>query len=221
MATGTLFGEMQAQASFVHATPLTEEFRPTWISDFVGLEKQKRVLSNLVKSPRCCALLFEGAPGTGKTSMAMAFANELLATIWHIGSQDCKVERLQEVVLHCNYVPKAGLKGFHVVIVDEADTMSDAAQKFLLSKLDSTGTVPNTIWIFTCNSSERLEERFQSRCLKLDFNSYGAASEITGLLSRIWKAKAPVSAEEPNLKKLACGNVRESLQRLEVALLSA
>ncbi len=131
MATGTLF-EMQSQASFIHATPLTEEFRPTWISDFVGLEKQKRVLSNLVKSPRCCALLFEGAPGTGKTTMAQAFANELLAQTWHIGSQDCRVDRLQEVVQHCHYVPKAGLKGFHIVnIVDEADTMSDAAQKVL------------------------------------------------------------------------------------------
>jgi replication-associated recombination protein RarA len=220
MSTGTLF-EVQAQASFIHAKPLTEEFRPVWINDFVGLATPKKVLSNLLKAPRCCALLMVGAPGTGKTSISVAFANELLAQIWHIGSQDCKVERLQEVVQHCNYVPKAGLKGFHVVIVDEADTMSDAAQKYLLSKLDSTGTVPNTIWIFTCNSSERLEERFQSRCLKLDFNSYGAASEITGLLSRIWKAKAPASAEEPNLKKLACGNVRESLQRLEVALLSA
>jgi replication-associated recombination protein RarA len=220
MPTGTLF-DMQAQASFVHSTPLTEEFRPKRIADFVGLEKQRRILSNLTKVPRCCALLFEGAPGTGKTSMAMAFAAELEATVWHIGSQDCKVEKLQDTVMHCNYVPRSGLNGFHVVIVDEADTMSDAAQKFLLSKLDSTGTVPNTIWIFTCNTSERLEERFQSRCLKLDFNSYGAASEITELLARIWKVKAPASAEEPNLKKLACGNVRESLQRLEVALLSA
>lgn len=210
---------MQAQTSFQHAKPLTEEYRPTWIADFCGLEKQKKVLSALVKSPRVCNLLFKGAPGTGKSTMAMAFANELMAQIWHIGATDCKIDRLQEVIGHCHYIPKRGLQGFHVVICDEIETASPAARAYLLSKMDASNPVPNTIFVFTSNETE-LEEKFTSRCITLDFNSYGSASEITGLLSRIWKAKAPATAEEPNLKKLACGNVRESLQRLECALLS-
>jgi hypothetical protein len=86
--------------------------------------------------------------------------------------------------------------------------------------LDSTGTIANTIWIFTCNSTERLEERFISRCISVDFNSYGAGSEIAELLARIWSVKAP-QAQAPNFKRLACGNVRQSLQNLEVELLSA
>jgi hypothetical protein len=58
----------------------------------------------------------------------------------------------------------------------EADVMSGAAQKYLLSKLDASEPVPNTIWIFACNAVGRLEERFLSRCSKLpDFNSYGAS----------------------------------------------
>jgi DNA polymerase III delta prime subunit len=165
-------------------------------------------------------LLFKGSSGTGKTSLAYAFAAELDADVWHVGSQDCKVDRLKEISARCFYVPKAGLQSFHVVIVDEADVMSDAAQKYLLSKLDGTENCPNTIWIFTCNSTEGLEERFLSRCLVLpDFNSYGAGDEIAGFLARVWKAKAG-TAEAPNFKKLACGNVRESLQRLETELLA-
>lgn len=91
--------------------------------------------------------------------------------------------------------------------------------KYLLSKLDSSEACPNTIWIFTCNATDKLEERFLSRCIKLDFNSYGSGSEIADLLARVWKDKAG-DAPCPNFKRLACGNVRESLQRLESELLS-
>jgi replication factor C small subunit len=218
MATGTLF-EMEAQTMMGFPKPLTEEFRPVRISEFVGLEKQKKILANLVKNPRSCALLFKGTSGSGKTSMALAFAAELNATVWHVGSQECKIDRLQEVVTHCHYVPRTGLNGFHVVIVDEADCMSDAAQKYLLSKLDSTGTIANTIWIFTANATDKLEDRFLSRCIPLDFNSYGSGSEIVELLARVWRVKAGES-EAPNFKRLACGNVRQSLQNLEAELLS-
>jgi replication-associated recombination protein RarA len=218
MATGTLFAEPQAALGF--PKPLTEEFKPVRIAEFVGLEKQKKILGNLAKNPRPCALLFKGSSGTGKTSLAYAFASELNADVWHVGSQECKVDRLKEIVARCYYVPSAGLQSFHVVIVDEADVMSDASQKYLLSKMDGTESCPNTIWIFTCNGTDGLEERFLSRCIVLpDFNSYGAGNEIADFLARVWQAKAPC-ATAPNFKKLACGNVRESLQRLETELLA-
>jgi replication factor C small subunit len=217
MATSTLFAE--PQSGFAFPKSLTEEYRPQTIAEFVGLEKQKRILANLVKQPRPCALLFKGTSGSGKTTMALAFAKALNADVWHIGSQECKVDRLQETVARCHYVPSAGLAAYHCVICDEADCMSDAAQKYLLSKLDSTGQIANTIWIFTCNSTDGLEERFLSRCIQLDFNSYGSGSDIADLLARIWKDKAG-NAEAPNFKRMACGNVRESLQRLETELLA-
>jgi replication-associated recombination protein RarA len=202
---------------------LTEEFRPRRIAEFVGLEKPKKILGKLLAQPRSCALLFLGAPGTGKSTLAMAFAAELGAELTHIGSQECKLDVLQDTVSRCQRVAFNFTTGkaatFHVVLVDESDCMSDAAQKFLLSKLDSTEACPRTLWIFTCNSTDRLEERFLSRCLKLDFNSYGSGSEIADLLARIWASKAG-DAPAPNFKRMACGNVRESLQRLEVELLA-
>ena len=219
MATGTLF-EMESQQNLNYGRSLTEEYKPTRIADFVGLTKEKKILSAFVKNPKPCAILLQGASGTGKSTMAEAVARELDATVWRIPSQECRVDKIAEVSSHCHYVPRAGLAGFHVVIVDEADVMTPQAQLALLSKLDGSDPCPSTIWVFTCNATDRLEERFLSRCaIKLDFNSYGASAEIAELLAKIWQAKAG-DAPAPNFKKLACGNLRESLQRLETELLA-
>ena len=228
MATNTLFGTesqqdalfaMESQRGMEFPRSLTEEFRPIRIADFVGLEKPKKILANLVKAPRPCAILMVGPPGCGKTTISQAFSAELNATLWEVGSQECSVDRLRELTFHLSFVPKAGLTGYHVAVVNEADCMSDAASKFLLSKLDSSGQLKNVIWIFTANDTERLEERFISRCLKLDFNSYGSSEAISELMSKIWKVKAG-DTPAPNFKKIVCGNVRESLQKLEVELLA-
>jgi len=207
-----------AQPAIQFPASLAAKYQPRVISGFIGLDKQKKILSKLAANPRPCALLFQGNSGTGKTSLAYAFAREIKAEVHHVGSQECKVDVLQDLVRMCQYVPLSG--GMHVCIIDEADVMSDAAQKFLLSRLDSSEPIPNTILIFTCNSVERLEDRFLSRCIRLpDFNSHGASESIVALLEEVWKQEAG-DAPLPNLKRLACGNIRESLQKLEVELLA-
>jgi replication-associated recombination protein RarA len=207
------------QSTMQFGSTLTEKYKPQTIADFIGLEKQRRILAKLATNPRPMNLLFVGKPGTGKTSLAFAFARAINAEIHHIGSQECRVENLQDVVRMCQYVPLSG--GLHCVIVDEADVMSDAAQKYLLSRMDGSEPIPNSILIFTCNSTERLEDRFTSRCMELpEFNSYGAGDAIVALMERVWLAEAG-DAPMPNLKRLACGNVRESLNKLEVELLAA
>jgi replication-associated recombination protein RarA len=223
-AMGDLFSNSNPQGELAYPLPLTEEFRPRVLADLIGLERIKRVLGNLVKAPRCCAILACGAPGTGKSASAMAFAQELGAETHRISSQECKLETLQNAIAMCHRVAFNFQTGkpatWHLVTIEECETISSASQLYLLSKLDSTDFPPQTIFFFTCNSVEALSERFLSRCLKLDYNSYGSSAEIAALLEKVWAFKAPNTAA-PNLKKLVCGNVRESLQRLEIALLEA
>ena len=183
------------------------------------MEKQRRILGKLIAQLFASAWFFVGPPVVGKTSMALALAAELGAEVHHIGSQQCKLETLEETVRFCNYVPLSG--GFHVVICDEADAMSDAAQKYLLSKLDSSEPAPNTIWIVTCNATDRIEARFLSRCRVLEFSSYGLNGDLVGLLRRVWQAESNGSPE-PNLERLSRGNnVRECLMKLEIELMGA
>jgi len=112
----------------------------------------------------------------------------------------------------------------HLILVDEADQMSPAAQLYLLSKLDGTASLPQTIWIFTCNAVDRLQDRFLSRTLAIDFSNYGLAADAAQLLARIWLENAPTDVPAPNFARIvkeSNNNVRESLMKLELELMVA
>ena len=209
------------QTSFEFPQPLAEKYRPTRIVDFIGLDRPRRVLSAFMKRPTSGAWLFVGPSGVGKSTMALALANELQAELHKIPSQKCTASSIEDVVRMCWYAPMTP-GGFHVVLCDEADRMTDAAQLQLLSKLDSVDPAPNTIWIFTANDTERLERRFLSRCKVLDFSSYGMSGEITSYLDKVWHAEGG-NGNAPDFERLAKdsrNNVRDCLMRLEVELMA-
>ncbi len=133
--------------------------------------------------------------------MALAVAAELQAELHKIPSQKCNAQSIEDTVRHCWYAPLTP-DGFHVVLADEADQMTNAAQLALLSKLDSTDPAPNTIWIFMANDTERLERRFLSRCKVLDFSSYGLAGEIASYLDTVWHAEGG-NGNAPDLERMA------------------
>jgi DNA polymerase III delta prime subunit len=176
----------------------------------------------LAAKPFESAWLFIGPSGTGKTTMALALAAAIPAELHHIPSQECNLETIERVRRTCQYVPMAGCK-MHLILVDEADRMTDAAQISLLSKLDSTNFPPNTIFIFTCNASDRLEARFLSRLRTIEFSSYGISGDAAALLQRIWDAETN-GAAAPNFARIvkdSSNNVRESLMRLETEIMAS
>jgi DNA polymerase III gamma/tau subunit len=210
---------MQSDLAFPES--LVEKYRPTRISEFIGLDRPKRVLSAFCKRPASGAWLFVGPSGVGKSTMALALATELQAELHKIPSQKCNTQSIEDTVRRCWYAPMTR-GSFHLVLADEADQMTDAAQLALLSKLDSTDPAPNTIWVFTANDTERLERRFLSRCKVLEFSSYGLAGEIAAYLDAVWHAEGG-NGNGPDFERLAKdsrNNVRDCLMRLEVELMA-
>jgi replication factor C small subunit len=201
--------------------PLAEKYRPHAVDDFIGLDKPKRILGKFATNPYRSAWIFIGPPGTGKTTMALALAEMLGAEVHHIPSQQCNVANVEDVIRQCWYVPASG--GFHLVLVDEADKMSNAAQLHFLSKLDATAFPPQTIFVFTCNATDGLESRFLSRTRQIEFSSYGMSSEATRLLESICEREAN-GACAPNFARIvkeSSNNVRDALMTLETELLAS
>jgi len=208
------------QAGLTFPASLSEKYRPHALADFIGLDKPKRILSKFVENPYSSAWLFGGPPGCGKTAMALALAEMLRAELHHIPSQQCHIANVEDVMRQCWYVPASG--GFHLVLVDEADRMTPAAQLHFLSKLDATAFPPQTIFVFTCNGTDGLEPRFLSRTRQIDFSSYGMACEAARLLETIWQREAN-GAAAPNFARIvkeSSNNVRDALMCLETELLA-
>jgi DNA polymerase III gamma/tau subunit len=199
---------------------LTEKYRPSVISEFIGLDKAKKLCAKLAANPFDSAWLFVGASGTGKTTIALAMAEEMNAELHHIPSQGCTIDAVKDLRANLAYMPSLGKKA-HLVLIDEADQMTLQAQHALLSMLDSTNRPTGTVFIFTCNETLRFEDRFLSRVSRIDFSSYGLAKDATELLARVWEHEAN-GATAPNFARIvkeSNNNIRAALMELQKELL--
>ena len=214
---------------------LAEKYRPERLTQFAGLQEAKKVLAALLKAPRPCNLMFVGPPGTGKTTMALAFAELLPGTLHHISSAKADVAALDGLWGHCQFRPMRGR--FHIIVLDEADEATERAQVQLLSRLDSAATLrpafgggvsqgapPPIIWIFTANGtgpehidpSYRFERRFLSRSVIVPFPR-PSDEELAAYLAAVHHAEGRNSLSEEDFLLIASisDGMRDSLMRLE------
>ena len=218
MTPALLFPELAELPGFSFPEPLCLKYRPTRIAEFCGLEETKRKLAGFATNPQDIGLLFIGPAGTGKTSMGLALANETKSFVTHIRSGCCTVDAIERVAFQAHYYPPAGYKR-NMILVDEVDLASLPAQNICLSYLDNMATIPLTTWVFTCNGTDRLADRFLSRNRVHQFSTYGIQSDAAKLLERVWTAET--SEPLPNVARIIKeqnGNVRAALSILDSKL---
>jgi len=215
------------QCGFDYPQPLTEKYAPRHVSEFVGLEQPKKIAARLLAAPAPLNLFFVGESGTGKTRMARAIAHDMPAQLHHVPSRECDLARVRELRDACTYFPRhdddwSKPATMHEILVDEADGMSSAAQDAFLSILDGTNRPRNLLVIFTGNATDRLTDRFLSRCQIIKFSSYGILKETAELLARIWTLETAPGAPAPNFARIvkeSNNNVRAALMRLETEMM--
>ena len=199
--------------------PLVEKYRPGKLAEFTGLAPIKALFARFAAAPYSSAWLLTGPAGTGKTTLAYAVAEQIGGQVHHIASRSCNLETVGEVLEHCQAYPMFARSPWHIVIVDEADKMTAAAQLAFLSILDGTEAPPDTVFIFTANATKGLEPRFLSRTRVIEFDLAPDAEAAVSFLARVWKAET--HAEVPDLAQLftACDcNLRDALMKLEVKI---
>jgi len=195
---------------------LTTKYRPLALADFIGLNTPTRIMGRLTAQPWPSSWLFLGDSGTGKTTLAQAVAHQLGH---HIPSRTCDLATVNRTVERCHYRPMEG--GWHIVLVDEADQMSLAAQHSFLSILDGSTSPPETIFIFTANDQRKLEDRFLSRLKVLRFSGSDMKREAGLRLAEIWRAEGG-TGPAPDFDQLYAAsrfNFRTALNNLELELM--
>lgn len=205
------------------------KYQPATLDEFIGVAKPKAILKAFLEEPCSESFILAGDSGTGKTTMAYAAAAALGALpgigggLVDVPAGKCDKERVDDLYHQCHYAPMMG-SPFWVIIVNEADKMSLAAQHALLSKLDCSDQIPNTVWFFTTNDMANLEDRFVSRCKVLKFTTDGLLEPGIDLLKRIWTAerKGKPKASAPDFRAIlreAKLNIREALNVLELEIM--
>lgn len=145
------------------------KFRPDNIEETVLPPRIKKRVLNFIEQKKIPSFLFYSpSPGTGKTTLAFAVAKEVgcKRPLFINASLKTDIGTIRNEVVHYAQGKVIG-GGKKVVILDEAERLSDAAQESLKGVIEAVSKT--CTFILTTNSIARLNAPLVSRCRRVDF----------------------------------------------------
>ncbi len=150
----------------------TEKYRPETIADMAGVSDLKRDAKGWEEKEYPAALLFSGGPGTGKTTAAIAIAKMMHGEhlsgnlIVTNASDDRGIGFIRDELKQLART-RSITGGRKVILLDEADGLTPAAQDALRQIIENTSK--STLFILTANHPEKLKPAIKSRCRHYKF----------------------------------------------------
>ena len=143
----------------------TEKYRPATIADYVFRDDaQRKQVQGWVDGKAIPHLLFSGAPGTGKTTLAKVLINMLEIDEYDVleinASRENSVENVRDKIT--NFVQTMPFGEFKVVLLDEADYISPNGQAALRGVMETYAS--SSRFILTCNYPNKIIPALHSRC---------------------------------------------------------
>jgi DNA polymerase III delta prime subunit len=145
-----------------------QKYRPKTLSEIILPESIVTEFQNYIKDGKIPHLLLASRlPGTGKTTLALAICNDLGASPLVINaSLNNSIDDIRANVLQ--YATGVSVMGGpKVVVLDEAERLSQAAQEALKGILESVSK--NCVFILTTNNPQRIIEPLRDRCTLKEF----------------------------------------------------
>lgn len=148
------------------------------------------------------AWVFTGPPGSGRSSAAIAFAQALICPNDGCGTcSDCnaaktnghpdvevirteglsiKVEEVRELLTRVAWAPSMG--GWRVVVLEDADRLTDSAADALLKAIEEPGA--RTVWILCAPTLHDVLPTIRSRCRHLQLRTPSLEVVTSVLINR-------------------------------------
>ena len=199
-----------------------EKYRPSNLSEVVGQNPVTSRLKNYVKERSMPHLLFAGPAGTGKTTSALALAQELFGELWKHNlhelnaSDERGIDVVRGKIKEFARTAPLGEDGFKIIFLDEADALTGAAQAALRRTMEKYSRTCR--FVMSCNYSSKIIEPIQSRCAVFRFRPIKAEDVERYLKFVSVKEELKVDKEAyESLTYLAQGDLRRAINGLQMA----
>jgi replication factor C subunit 3/5 len=200
--------------------PWVEKYRPVTLDDVVSHQDITSTIERFIEKNRLPHLLFYGPPGTGKTSTIIAVARRIYGKDYKKqilelnASDDRGIDVVREQIKQFAETRTLFSKGFKLIVLDEADMMTQAAQAALRRVIEQY--TKNVRFCIICNYVNKIIPAIQSRCTRFRFSPLPIV-EIEKRLDTVVEAENVKLTEDGKkaLLKLSKGDMRRALNVLQ------